>query len=478
MATLSLRMIAIFNIPKVKFNIRGEFHQLRHYTSALFIPGSHASKTFAFLSPNLDFDKYFTDVPQLQRELDHRGLNLDASELKNSWDFYKYIKNNKKTVEKRREEIAFQIKKLKKANTDENEKQQLEELKLQGTVLRRDLKIIKEALWEIEETVIPRLLKLPNRLDDKTPNEPVVMRSIKQKREPTKINRKNHIDIGKSLGLIEYKNPLNYYLCNDAALFEIGITTWMGKLLADNGMIRVCGTDFGRSLLVEAASLNHEDPFETFFLNDNENIAKETCSRLHLMGGASIVAFLAMHTKQLINPKHIPICYYSIGRQYQPLMKPSQSQVGLFGVSQATVVHCMALVNNNDSDEHKNQFEKLINAALEIYDNLGVHYRVVLRPIGDLNCSESLRISFELWSSSCQNYIEVGHLSVYGNYFSKRLLIAYQTPTGRDYPAIISGTLLSVPKLLGCLLEEDVEKFSIPSCIHAQIPVDSIKEKM
>ncbi|KAK0162574.1 hypothetical protein PV327_006341 [Microctonus hyperodae] len=473
MATLSLRLMTIFNIPKVKFNISREFYQLRRYTSTLFIPGSQASKTFAFVSPNLDFDNYFTDIAQLQRELDHRGINVDALELKNSWEFYKNIKNNQKTVENRREEIAFEIKKLKKTTPDENERKEMEQaLKIQGTVLKRDLKIIKEALWELEETVIPRLLKLPNRVDDKTPNEPVIMRSIKTKHEPTEINRKNHIDIGKSLGLIEYENPLNYYLCNDAALFEIGISSWIGKLLADNDMIRVCGTDFGRSLLVEATNIDHEDPSETFLLDNNENITKETCSKLHLMGGASIISFLAMHTKQLINPKCFPICYYTIGRQYLPPINSSQSQMGLFGVSQATVVHCMALVSNINSHHHKYQFEKMINAALEIYDKLDVHYRVVLRPIHDLNNSESLRVSFELWSSSCQNYIEVGHLSMYDNYLSKRLMIAYQTSTGRDYPAIISGTLLSIPKLLGCLLEEDVEKFNIPSCIHAEIPVD------
>lgn len=467
-------MRILTTISRANFLLLKTNYSTQKYKSALFIPGNRASETFSLLTPYLDFDKRFADIKKLEQELILRNINkINARELKKSWDYYKEIDLNRKIIEKKRDELSHEITKLYKKNElNSIEINEIESLKLRGTILREDLKNIKDILWEIEETVVVQALKLPNEIDDKTPLEPVILRTVGQiPKLTTETTATNHLDIGELLKLIQYKSPMHYYLCNEAAHFEIGALTWASNILTTEEIIRVSGADFSRSLVVEAAGLNHYNPLETFILENNEDIDVESCNRLHLIGGASLIAFLTMHTKQLINPKHFPLRYYATGRQYCPF-NDDKLLPGLFGVCQSSVVHCLSMVQDPMSQQYQEQLQNTISAALKLYDNLGKHYRVVLRSAEQLKSWESLRISFEMWSMHLQDYIEVGYISCCGDYFTKRLLIAYQTSSGRGYPAIISGTILSIPRLLGCLIEENPAKFEIPKCIVPHIADD------
>ncbi|XP_046816071.1 serine--tRNA synthetase-like protein Slimp [Vespa crabro] len=436
----------------------------RKYASTLYISGRNANKTFAFISPYLDFDERFDDIDKLQRELKLRKLNMNAIEMKKAWDFYKTIEANNTTLEIRRKEISSEIISLreKKEKTSEDE-HQLANLLLQAKIIKQDIKAVKELQWDLDESIIEKLLKLPNKLHERTPPEKsVILQNIGRLCVLPENNRKSHIEIGKLLNLVEYKNPMTYYLLNDAALFEYRLLNLAGKILSDNNLIRITGSDFCRSILVEGSSLNHEDPIETFILENINESDRDLLNHMHLVGGASLTSMLGIHAKQLIMPQYFPIKYYSVGRQYKPIPKETTLS-GLFTVCQASAIHIFLMINDTESIRCTTEFEKMLEIICEFYNNITDHYRVVMRSAPELQICEEMRISFELWSSFSEQYIEVGHISMYGKYFSKRLLIGYETTEGKEFPSIISGTMLSVPRILGCLLEENPNKLVIPS---------------
>ncbi|XP_008547830.1 uncharacterized protein LOC103571438 [Microplitis demolitor] len=412
---------------------------LTRNASSLFIPGSKATDSYSFLSPYLDFDERFTDLDKLSYQLRCRKMPVDIQAIRDSWEFYKSIDQQRQLIESQREELASRIKKLKKESKDS-----IEDLKTQGAILRHDLRVVKEVLWQLEETVIIRALNLPNDLDDKTPLEPVVLRS--HGRKPTGTSS-CHTEIGSKRHLVEYINPLHYYLADDAALLELAATKWVSTCFSD--FIRVSGSDFARDFVIEASGRDHTDPKASFILTDHSD-HEAKLGKLHLVGGSSLAAFLSMHTKQLINSKILPLRYYAVGRQYTPTV--GKADPGLFNVCQSTTVDCFTITKTDS--ELNEEFTRLVDVITRVYDNLGRHYRVVLRAAHELKPWECLRVSFELWSRHSQKYIEVGNLSTHGSYFSKRLLIAFQTSTGRSYPAVIAGTVISVPRLLGCLIED------------------------
>lgn len=220
--------------------------------------------------------------------------------------------------------------------------------------------------------------------------------------------------------------------------------------------------------MLEGSGLNHEDPTESFILEDNSDIERSSNSRIHLVGGASLVSFLAMHTKQLINPNNFPLRYFTTGRQYTPFPHKT-APIGLFTVCQSSAAYAFSMVKESGSEEYKAEFENLLRKTIQLYERLGIHYRIVMRSASELRSWESLRVSFELWSVFNQQYVEVGFISACGDFISKRLLIAYQTKNGRDFPGVVSGTILSVPRLVACLIEQNPQNFVIPDCIKKYV---------
>jgi len=442
----------------------------------LYLSGKNAYKSFAYLSPYLDVDERFANMDQLQEEVMLRGIDIDLIGLKEAWNFYQKMTADKCTLEHNNSELTNRIKTL--LNNSERtveEEQEIVKLRTQLTVIRQDIKVMKEAIWDLDEDVIEKILKLPNELDPQTPiDKPVVLKCIGNAPKLSEKSKKSHIDIGTSLGLLEYKNPIHCYLTNDAALFELAVLAHAARILGeDENTIRTIGTDFSRSFVVEGSGLNHEDPTATFIIENHNEVERGSPNRMHLVGGASLVSFLALHTKQLINPNNFPLKYFATGRQYAPLPRDVQAH-GLLTVCQASVAHIFAMMKNAKNEDYKMLLDNLLETVCRLYDDLNCHYRVVMRPASELQPWESLRISFEMWSPFVSQYIEIGHISACGDYFSKRLRVAYQTPTGRGFPAVISGTVLSVPRLLACMLEQNPDKFVIPPKMIDLVPSDRV----
>lgn len=447
----------------------------RHCHSGLVVSNVKSKVHVPLINRYLDFDERLADIERLQRNLTARGSNLDAKEIKSLWEFYKSVRTNKMQLQSQSDEITKKLHPLfKKKELSIDEQTEFTKLKLQIKVVKQDLKTIKDTLVDLNESVLGKLFQLPNEVDDRTPvQSPLVIKRVNTLKERSDSDKKNHIEIGRRLGLLEYRNPMQYYLCNDAALFELGVLSYAGEIFSAANMIRVAGADFSRSLLVDGSGLNHEDPADAFIIDNYSDTEKNASNRMHLVGGASLISFLAMHARQSINASHLPIAYFSTGRQYTPF-RPGFSPIGLFTVCQASAALAFILVKDAKSQEYHTQFEKLLNTVCKLYDNVCGHYQIVMRPASELRPWEAMRVSFELWSPFSKQYIEVGHISAYGEYFSKRLMIVYQQSNGQaSFPSVISGTVLSVPRLLGCLLEQNPDKFVIPQKVMEHMPAKS-----
>ncbi|XP_033321091.2 serine--tRNA synthetase-like protein Slimp [Megalopta genalis] len=445
----------------------------RHYSSALFISGKKAMEVFSYISPYLDFDDKLSDFDKFQKDLTSRGFKVNAKDIKDVWELFKSVNADKNVLQIKMDEVGQQLKNFTRADLTPEETIKAAELRQQFLALKQDLKAVRDIVWNLDETVIEKMLKLPNSIDERTPlQSPTIMKTFGELSKLSEVkHQKNHIDIGRNLGLLEYKNPMHYYLCNDAALFELGALSYAGKIFTENNMIRVTGSDFSRSLVVEGSGMNHEDPMDAFIIDNHCEVDKKSPNQMHLVGNASLASFLAMHAKQVLNPTYFPLKYFTTGRQYTPF-PGTFAPIGLFTVCQASVAHAFVMVKDTNGSEYHEEFEQLLNTVSKLYDNICDHYQVVVRSAPELRPWELMRVSFELWSMYSKQYIEIGHISMCGKYFSKRLLIAQQTPSGRDFPSVISGTVMSVPRLLGCLLEQNPEKFVIPKKIAECMPID------
>lgn len=474
MAYFTLRHVSKnFGLKVTKYiNSSKITHDKKSFSSALYIPGSKASKIFAFLTPDLDFNERFSDLDKLQKELDLRSVKIDAKELQKNWSYYEYVVSNRKALENKISQLGDQIKNINKnENITPEDQEKIDALVLQIKIMKQDLRTIKESIWELEESVIPQALKLPSELDNDTPHDNSLVLKVAGEKTVLPDNKKqNHINIGKNLDLLDYISPVHCFLCNEAVAFELGILSVAGEILNQNCAMRIAGPDFCKSIVVEGCGINHESSAETFILQSTDDVDKDhLVNRLHLVGGASLPALISMFVKQTLNYKYFPIKVFNTGRQYIPFPNTS-GNYGLFSLSQASVVQALTLIKNKNCDEYQTEFKNLIEVTNKIYGEIGCHYRIVMRSAKELLPYESKRVSFEMYSTYLDQYVEVGYISACGDYISKRLLIGTAS-NKTDYSALITGTLLNVPRILGCLLEENPNKFTLPEKMNNLVEV-------
>lgn len=420
-----------------------KFLLLKRY-SALFMNGPKATDNFTFVTPYVDFHEHMKHTDVIKSELNKRKINFDLDKLQNLWSVYESIKTRKNELDTKRMTISKELEELLQNNKEDNH---VKKLKIQGNLLKENIKKLKVPLWSAEEAAITEFLKLPNRLHNLTPDD---KNHIIHELGLPPSNNKDHLVIGKTYNLIHFIKNENYYLRGDAAIFELGAKFYVSQKLKQNKFIQFSNPDFVKSLVIEGCGEDHTDSDSTFILHHNEDTKPNIDNRLHLTGASSIYSFLAYHTKNVLHNKVFPLRYFSMGRQYVPSPVEEDS---LFHVSQSSAVQIFVVAKNNL--ELNQILGDVIDMTKNIYNHLGYHYRLSFVPANRLNVWESLRLAIEMYSSSLKSYVEVGNISLSGDYMSKRLMLTYTEEKQSQFPHLLSGTILNVPKLLACVLEQD-----------------------
>lgn len=428
---------------------------LRHSShkthSSLLISGQRAEDTFVVVIPHLDFDHRFNNFSQLEENIKRRKLNLNLNEMKESWDFYKDW-NDKKL--KLQENLNESGKRLKVLNLEDNEEKIKEKDKLERyrKIIKDELQDVKKNKWSLEDTVICELLSLPNNLHPKVPDTEETISSFDKENIEQSFS---HLQVGVELNCLEYRNKQNYFLRNEAALFELAVADLFVNKCLEHGFIRFSNPDFTRSVLSEGVGLSADDASELYLLENTES----NNDRLHLCGGASIFPFCGFHAKHSV-PKHLlPVKYVAAGRRYTPV---TGSLPGLYSVNQTTSVQ--AFVATFGEEELYNEFESCVAIFSSIFCSLGMKFKVVRQPPHLFKSWESLRVSFQVYSPHEKLFVEVGHISLVNDFISKRLKMCY-VDKNEGFLKVLSGTVVNTQILLALCLERSQNKLYVPDVV-------------
>ncbi|KAF7270531.1 hypothetical protein GWI33_016490 [Rhynchophorus ferrugineus] len=407
--------------------------------------GDKAQKSFVLLTPAVDFDEQLKKKYELLDNIKIRKLDIDIDKVEEKWAFLKNIEEQKNNLEKTKTEIGQTIKALIKNNKENKLSDEIEKLKLHLNIIKQDLRHIKSASYSIEEDANLQVLDLPNCLHSQTPRNALL--ELYKYLENLDTKSKSHMQIGEDKGYLKCMNLFTIYLKSDAALFEFGIQNYFSTKLLHLNYFQFSNADFVKSVIVEGCGTNPYNSSEVLTIENIHCVKNDAINRLHLVGASSLYSFMAYFTKHQIQTSNFPINAFSIGRKYRTHDKNSTKV--LFNTNQTSEVTIFRASVNNFI------LEDILNEVIQIYQPLGYHFRVVLIPAYELKKTESLRLSIQMFSNYFSRYVEVGHVSFYEDYISKRLLLNYSEGKERMYPYVVSGSLVNIQKLLGCVLENN-----------------------
>lgn len=420
------------------------FKIIKRQISALYVTGDKAKENYAVLTPFFDFHEKFNNREFLEKNIKARNLQIDIDNVYEKWGLYKDVELKKRVMEKRRSDVAEELQKT--IVTDENG---IRKLKNEGRFLRDDLKNLKEMSYQLQDNFIHDFLDLPNELHERTTSDEHVLLSYLTKN--TKIDSPYHLAADE---FIDFFDETNYYLKGSAALFDLKLPFFCVNFLKD--FTQFSNPDFVRSILPEAAGL---DPKDFFQIKEEETENK--INLLHLSGGGSLTSFLGFISKLSVYPTSLPFQFIANGKEYHPAS--GDLNMGLYSVSQSTVVQTfIATTTKKEADE---KFDETVERFIEFYKKFNLHFQVVYSSADKLTPAESLRVNFEVYCPQHEKYFQIGHLSHFNNYLSKRLLFSFREGKEYKFPHIVAGTMINVPKILANLIDNE-GTFKMPSFLN------------
>jgi seryl-tRNA synthetase len=368
--------------------------------------------------------------------------------------------------DKKRRDLIARVNELRKKRNDVTE--EIAKLKKQGkdaSTLLKEVKEIPERIKQIEvelskheERVNWYLLRLPNLLHDSVPvgkdeKDNVV---IKVWGKPPKFDfqPKNHLEILENLGLIEMEKAAKvagagfYYMKEELVLLDQAIQKFAIDLLRKKGY-----------KLIQPPYMLRKDAYmgvtdleafhDVLYKIEGEDLYMIATSE-HPLG--------AMFMNEVFSKKDLPLKLIGVSPCFRKEVGTHGKYTkGLFRVHQFHKVEQFIFCLPEDSWK---LHEELQQNSEELYQSLGLHYRVVNVCTGDIGSIAAKKYDIEVWMADGQ-FRESGSNSNCTDYQARRLNIKYRQKEGQapiGFVHTLNNTALATSRTIIAIVEQYQQK--------------------
>ena len=350
-------------------------------------------------------------------------------------------------LRKRKNQIAITISEKKKAGQD------ISSILAEMKNISNELTKLDSEQEEIEKKYLKLASTIPNVVHESVPIGPddSANKEIKKWGNIPKFDFKvkDHIDISEDLDLVDLERAAKvagarfYYLKNDLVRLNQALIHFGLDFLAQKGY----------SLVQPPYMINREAMEGAVIAEDFEEVIYKVEEEDLYMIGTSEHAMAAMHSKEIIEGKNIPLKYAGISPCFRKEAGAhGRDQKGIFRVHQFDKIEQFIFSKPEDSwKEH----EKMLVVAEEFYQKLEIPYRVMLLSTGDIGKISAKTYDIEAWMAGQNAYREVVSCSNCLEYQARRLKIRFRDKTNEDtqYVHTLNSTLIATTRVLVAIME-------------------------
>ena len=339
----------------------------------------------------------------------------------------------------------------------------------EGTKIKEELAELEKTYRELDEKLSNALNGIPNILQADVPigeeGEDDLVKTWGEELFESRKGAEDHLDFANKKGWVDFERGSKvagtkfYFLKGDLALLENAIYQFaLNKLIAKgfnfmtvphmvNGEVAT-GTGF--------APRSSEQSDEYFI--EGEDLSLIATAEMSLTG---------FHAGEILNEKDLPIFYAG----YSPCYRKEAGTYGkhtrgLFRVHQFNKLEMYAYTLPEQSAE---VHEKILTIEEEIYQELGIPYRVINIASGDLGAPASKKYDIEYWSPVDGSYREITSCSNCTDYQARNLNIRVRRENGElQVIHTLNGTAVSLARCLVAAIEnfQDGEDLVLPKVLR------------
>jgi len=360
------------------------------------------------------------------------------------------------------DDLKAEQNKLSWAHKDLNE--DLRQQKIQeATQIKEKIQSLDKDLKNIEKKREEILLQLPNLpLDDvpvgKDEGDNVVLREVGEKPK-FDFPPKDHLEIGKSLDLIDFETAVKvsgsnfYYLKNEAVLLELALINYAFETLIKESFVPIITPDLVKERFYKGTGyLPQGEEAQIYEIKDSD---------LGLIATAEIT-LAGLHADEILNEKDLPKKYVGFSHCFR-LEAGSYGKYskGLYRVHQFSKVE-MYIYCVPEESEKMHQY--LLSLEEKIFQGLGIPYRVVEMCTGDLGSQAAKKYDLEAWMPGRGDWGEITSTSNTTDYQARRLNIRYKSQKPKvksqklEYVHTLNGTAIATSRAMIAILENYQQK--------------------
>ena len=340
----------------------------------------------------------------------------------------------------------------------------------EGKKIKEELAELEKTYRELDEKLSNALNGIPNILQADVPigeeGEDDLVKTWGEELFESRKGAEDHLDFANKKGWVDFERGSKvagtkfYFLKGDLALLENAIYQFaLNKLISKgfnfmtvphmvNGEVAT-GTGF--------APRSSEQSDEYFI--EGEDLSLIATAEMSLTG---------FHAGEILNEKDLPIFYAG----YSPCYRKEAGTYGkhtrgLFRVHQFNKLEMYAYTLPEQSAEIH---EKILAVEEEIYQELGIPYRVINIASGDLGAPASKKYDIEYWSPVDGSYREITSCSNCTDYQARNLNIRVRRENGElQVVHTLNGTAVSLARCLVAAIEnfQDGEDLVLPKVLQS-----------
>ena len=263
----------------------------------------------------------------------------------------------------------------------------------------------------------------------------------------------DHVELGQKHDLIDFEGGARttgagfYFLKNDAVLLEMALQQFVvGKLMAA-GFTPTITPDLARNEILEGIGfIPRGNETQIYSINDTD---------LSLVATAEITLG-GLYSGVVLEDEQLPIHLCGISHCYRTEAGAAgRASRGLYRVHQFTKIEMFAYTLPENSESTLDRF---CSIECDIFDDLGIPYRVVDTATGDLGGPAYRKFDLEAWMpgrGEAGEYGEVTSTSNCTDYQARRLNIRYKKKgeKGTHFVHTLNGTAIALSRGLIAVLE-------------------------
>lgn len=351
-----------------------------------------------------------------------------------------------------RNELSIEVAQKKKLGVG------LGELLFEAEKVQNEIKLLESQVDEYQQRARYLLMRIPNLLHESVPyggdeNDNV---EIRRWGSPPNFDfpPKSHIEIAKGLGLIDEERANKvagagfFYFREELVLLDLAIQRFAIDFLRKKGFI-----------LVMPPYMMRRKPYEGCVdLEDFEKVMYKIEGEDLYLIATSEHPIAAMFMNEVLDKDQLPLKFVGISTNFRrEVGAHGKYTKGFFRMHQFNKIEQFVFC----LPEHSwNIHEELQRNCEEMYQMLGLHYRVVNVCTGDIGTVAAKKYDTEVWMADGK-FREIGSNSNCTDYQARRLNIKYREGPGKPpkgYVHTLNSTALATSRTMMAILEHYQQK--------------------